>query len=65
MASCRRILFLVNQDKRTMSLSDEQFKQKKSSNRMTIGKYTQIKTKNGKKRSLIIAYFVNVLVCGN
>ena len=65
MASCRRILFLVNQDKRTMSLSDEQFKQKKSSNRMTIGKYTQIKTKNGKKRSLIIAYFVNVLVCDN
>ena len=48
-----------------MSLSDEQFKQKKRSNRMKIGKYTQIKTKNGKKRSLIIAYFVNVLVCGN
>ena len=48
-----------------MSLSDEQFKQKKRSNRMKIGKYTQIKTKNGKKRSLITAYFVNVLVCGN
>lgn len=65
MASCRSVLFLVTQDKRTMSLSDEQFKQKKPSNRMKIGKYTQIKTKNGKKRSLIIAYFVNVLVCGN
>ena len=45
MASCRRVLFLVTQDKGSISLSDEQFKQKKRSNRMKIGKYTQIKEK--------------------
>ena len=28
MASCRGVLFLVTQDKGSMSLSDEQFKQK-------------------------------------
>ena len=64
MASCRRVLFLVTQDKGSMSLSYEQFKQKKRSNRMKIQKYTHIKKKE-KKRSLITTYSVHVLVCGN
>ena len=50
MASCRRVLFLVTQDKGSMSLSYEQFKQKKRSNRMKIQKYTHIKKKKEKKR---------------
>ena len=68
MASCRRVLFLVTQDKGSMSLSYEQFKQKKRSNRMKIQKYTHIKKKKKrkeKKLSLITAYSVHVLVCGN
>ena len=67
MASCRRVLFLVTQDKGLMSLSYEQFKQKKRSNRMKIQKYTHIKKKKRKEKklSLITVYSVHVLVCGN
>ena len=49
MTSCRRVLFIVTQDKGSMSLSYEQFKQKKRSNRMKIQKYTHIKKRKEKK----------------
>ena len=47
MTSCRRILFIVTQDKESMSLSYEQ----KRSNRMKIQKYTHIKKRKEKKRN--------------
>ena len=47
MASCRRVLFLVTQDKESMSLSYEQ----KRSNRIKIQKYTHIKKRKEKKRN--------------
>ena len=52
MASCRRVLFLVTQDKGSMSLSYEQFKQKKWSNRNETQKYTHIK----KRKETVINY---------
>ena len=48
MASCRRVLFLVTQDKGSMSLPYEQFKQRNGQT-MKIQKYTHIKKK--KKRN--------------
>ena len=45
MTSCRRVLFIVTQDKESMSLSYEQ----KRSNRMKIQKYTHIKKRKEKK----------------
>ena len=63
MASCGRVLFLVTQDKGSMSLPYEQFKQRNGQT-MKIQKYTHIKKKE-KKRSLITTYSVHVLVCGN
>ena len=47
MTSCRRVLFIVTQDKESMSLSYEQ----KRSNRMKIQKYTHIKKRKEKKRN--------------
>ena len=49
MTSCRRVLFIVTQDKGSMSLSYEQFKQKKRSNEMKIRKYRHIKKRKEKK----------------
>ena len=47
MTSCKRVLFIVTQDKESMSLSYEQ----KRSNRMKIQKYTHIKKRKEKKRN--------------
>ena len=47
MTSCRRVLFIVTQDKESMSLSYEQ----KRSNRLKIQKYTHIKKRKEKKRN--------------
>lgn len=58
MASCRRVLFLVSQDKESMSLSYEQ----KRSNRMKIQKYTHIKKKK-RKETVINYHLLDLYMC--